>query len=116
MHNYQLVNKRFKLLVIILLGQKVKKILIFTFLFYVFFFILEPMIDRIHLLDERIPIYFLHGEQSWITTEPSFIIQQKRKNVFVETIKDAGHHVCYFYLCVRYFLIQIFFRFMLIHP
>ena len=56
------------------------------------------MVERIHLLDERIPIYFLHGEQSWITIESSRITQEKRKNVFIETVKDAGHHVCYFYL------------------
>ncbi|CAF0778729.1 unnamed protein product [Adineta steineri] len=53
----------------------------------------EPMVDRIHLLDERTPIYFLHGDQSWITSESSFIIQEKRQNVFVETVKGAGHHI-----------------------
>ncbi|CAF4087724.1 unnamed protein product [Rotaria sp. Silwood2] len=53
----------------------------------------EPMIKRIHLLDERIPICFLHGEQSWITMKSSFIIQKQRQNTSVDTIKDAGHHV-----------------------
>jgi hypothetical protein len=51
------------------------------------------MIERIHLLDARIPIYFLHGEQSWISIESSLIAQNKRQNIFVETIKEAGHHV-----------------------
>ncbi|CAF3825265.1 unnamed protein product [Rotaria sp. Silwood1] len=53
----------------------------------------EPMIERIHLLDERIPIYFLHGEQSWVTMKSSLIIQEIRENTFVETIKEAGHHI-----------------------
>jgi len=51
------------------------------------------MIDRIHLIDEQIPIYFLHGEQSWIDMESSIIAQSKRQNVFVDTIKEASHHV-----------------------
>jgi len=51
------------------------------------------MIDRIHLIDEHIPIYFLHGEQSWIDMESSIIAQSKRQNVFVDTIKEASHHV-----------------------
>jgi len=51
------------------------------------------MIDRIHLIDEHIPIYFLHGEQSWIDIEPSIIAQSKHKHVFVDTIREAGHHV-----------------------
>jgi pimeloyl-ACP methyl ester carboxylesterase len=55
------------------------------------------MINRIHLIDEKIPIYFLHGEQSWIPIESSLIIQKQRSNVFIDTIKDAGHHVSHFY-------------------
>jgi hypothetical protein len=51
------------------------------------------MIERIDLLDEKIPVYFLHGEQSWITVEPSLIAQKNRKNIFVDIIKEAGHHV-----------------------
>ncbi|CAF1230031.1 unnamed protein product [Rotaria magnacalcarata] len=42
---------------------------------------------------ERIPIYFLRGEQSWITIESSLIMQSRRRNDFVETINDAGHHI-----------------------
>ncbi|CAM4918563.1 unnamed protein product [Rotaria socialis] len=53
----------------------------------------NPMIDRIHLIDERIPIHFLHGEQSWIEIDSSWIAQGKRDNVFIDTMKDAGHHV-----------------------
>ena len=59
------------------------------------------MIDRIHLVDEQIPIYFLHGEQSWVDIDSSIIAQSKRKNVFVDTIKEAGHHVnTNFYLLI----------------
>ncbi|CAF1276692.1 unnamed protein product [Rotaria sordida] len=36
----------------------------------------EPIIDRIHLLDERIPIYFLHGKQAWIKIESSLMFQK----------------------------------------
>ncbi|CAF0785897.1 unnamed protein product [Adineta ricciae] len=53
----------------------------------------DPMINRIHSLDERIPIYFLYGEQSWLTADASLAIQEKRPNVFVETVKNAGHHI-----------------------
>jgi hypothetical protein len=51
------------------------------------------MIERIHLLDQRIPIHFLLGEKSWITNESPLIIQKQRQNIFVDIIKDAGHHV-----------------------
>jgi len=50
-------------------------------------------LKRIHLIDEQIPIYFLHGEQSWIDTEPSQVTHSIRRNVFIDTMKDAGHHV-----------------------
>ena len=53
----------------------------------------EPMIRRIDALDPRIPIYFLHGEKSWIDCEPSVLIQSKRDKVFVDMIEEAGHHV-----------------------
>ncbi|CAF2358577.1 unnamed protein product [Rotaria sp. Silwood2] len=53
----------------------------------------KPMIDRIHLIDQRIPIYFLHGEQSWIEINSSMIAQGKRDNVYIDTIQAAGHHV-----------------------
>ncbi|CAF4247614.1 unnamed protein product, partial [Rotaria sordida] len=53
----------------------------------------KPMIDRIHLIDERIPIYFLHGEQSWVDINSSVIAQGKRDNVYIDTIKEAGHHI-----------------------
>ncbi|UJR22858.1 hypothetical protein I4U23_025887 [Adineta vaga] len=53
----------------------------------------EPMINRIHLLDQRIPIHFLHGEQSWITAEASLSIQENRSNVFVDIVEKAGHHI-----------------------
>lgn len=55
--------------------------------------LLEPMVERIHLLDEQIPIHFLHGGQSWITAEASALLKEKRANVFAETIPTAGHHV-----------------------
>ncbi len=51
------------------------------------------MVERIHLIDDNIPIYFAHGERSWIDTEPSLTAQSLRKDVYIDTIKDAGHHV-----------------------
>ena len=53
----------------------------------------EPMIRRIDVLDPRIPVYFLHGEKSWIDSEPSVLIASKRDDVFVDMIEEAGHHV-----------------------
>ena len=55
--------------------------------------VLEPMVDRLHLLDERIPIHILHGDQSWISSGPSLLIEEKRKNIFVDIVHGAGHHV-----------------------
>jgi hypothetical protein len=66
------------------------------------------MIERINLLDERIPVYFLHGEQSWIKPESYFNTQEKRKNIFVETIKEAGHHVCFVLFMSKRFFNSIF--------
>ncbi|UJR26092.1 hypothetical protein I4U23_007438 [Adineta vaga] len=53
----------------------------------------QPMMDRIDSIDEQIPIYFLHGDQSWIDIESSVCVQSKRPNVFIDTIPQAGHHV-----------------------
>jgi hypothetical protein len=58
------------------------------------------MVERIHFIDEQVSIHFLHGEQSWIENDPSILAQSKRSNVFIDTIKGAGHHVnkkCYFF-------------------
>lgn len=67
----------------------------FSVLFYLIYILifLEPMADRIHLIDENIPIYFLHGEQSWIDIESSMLAQSKRQNVYIATVEKAGHHV-----------------------
>ena len=51
------------------------------------------MIRRIDFLITDIPIYFLHGERSWIDSEPSSLILSKRPNTFVDVIEGAGHHV-----------------------
>ena len=51
------------------------------------------MIKRIDSLDPRIPVYFLHGEQSWIDSVPSLLLQSRRGNVFVDAIEKTGHHV-----------------------
>lgn len=60
------------------------------------------MIKRIDSLDPRIPVYFLHGEQSWIDSVPSLLLQSRRGNVFVDAIEKTGHHVrtedrCFFH-------------------
>ena len=74
------------------------------------------MIDRLHLMDERIPIYFLHGERSWIDIESSIMALSKRENVFVDTIQEAGHHVNNKMNFILTFLSFVFyFRFMLMH-
>jgi hypothetical protein len=74
------------------------------------------MIDRIHLIDEHIPIYFLHGEQSWINIEPSIIAQSKHKHVFVDTIREAGHHVNTSFFFFQYnYILNFLLRFMRIH-
>ncbi|CAF0777795.1 unnamed protein product [Adineta ricciae] len=53
----------------------------------------RPMLDRIDELDPQIPVFFLHGEQSWIDIESSVCVQSKRSNVSVDMIPQAGHHV-----------------------
>lgn len=55
--------------------------------------LLEPMIERLHLIDKHIPIYFLHGERSWMDIESSHFARSTRELVFVDTMKNAGHHV-----------------------
>jgi pimeloyl-ACP methyl ester carboxylesterase len=83
--------------VTVLLGQKVNRSHSFGFLFFeIFDFLLAPIINRINLIDKKIPIYFLHGEKSWITIDSSLIIQSNRSNVFVDIINGAGHHVSLF--------------------
>lgn len=70
------------------------------------------MIERIHLFDENIPIYFLQGKQSWITIESSLITRTKRSNIFIESIEQAGHHVnCFTYRI--FILLSIVFFFLL---
>ena len=51
------------------------------------------MVERFHLIDKDIPIYFLHGERSWMDVESSNIARSTRELVFVETMKNVGHHV-----------------------
>ena len=68
------------------------------------------MVERIHLIDKQIPIYFLHGELSWIDKDPSMITQSKRSNVFIETIQGAGHHVSKNLIFIRNNLFLIFFK------
>ena len=56
-------------------------------------YFLEPIVDRVASIDLNIPIYFLHGEKSWIIIDPSIDAQSKRQNVYLDTLKDAGNHV-----------------------
>ena len=51
------------------------------------------MNDQIQLVDERIPIYFLPGEQSWIDIESPITAQEECQNVSIDTIKEVGHCV-----------------------
>ncbi|CAF1379095.1 unnamed protein product [Adineta steineri] len=53
----------------------------------------QPMVDRIQLIDEKIPIHFLHGEESWVDVAPSVMAKSKCDNVTIDTIPNAGHHV-----------------------
>jgi hypothetical protein len=67
------------------------------------------MVERIDQIDNQIPIYFVHGERSWIDTEPYFIVKSKCKDVYIDTIKDAGHHVKIFFFPIN--LIHNFYSF-----
>lgn len=54
-----------------------------------------PMIDRIAHVDKNIPMTMIHGQESWISHEPSYQTKYLRSNSYVkiEVISDAGHHV-----------------------
>ena len=53
------------------------------------------MDQRILLLREDIPIWFIYGDRSWIEKHRSLFVQKNRPNSFVsvQIIQDAGHNV-----------------------
>lgn len=55
----------------------------------------NPMINRIHLLDENVPITLIYGSRSWVDNSSSEVIKKVRPNSYVKSyiINQAGHHV-----------------------
>lgn len=53
----------------------------------------QPIIPRLGNLSPNVPITFIYGARSWIDRRPGVQLQQERKNVNMETIAGAGHHV-----------------------
>ncbi|KAL6070676.1 Alpha/beta hydrolase domain-containing protein 4 [Balamuthia mandrillaris] len=53
-----------------------------------------PLVDRAHLLPPSIPITFIHGTDSAMSIQPSFVLKAKLQNrVSILQISKAGHHV-----------------------
>ncbi|XP_070504564.1 1-acylglycerol-3-phosphate O-acyltransferase ABHD5-like isoform X2 [Chironomus tepperi] len=55
----------------------------------------HPMINRIHEMDENIPITLIYGSRSWVDNASGDIIKKTRPNSYVKShiINQAGHHV-----------------------
>ncbi|EDQ84966.1 uncharacterized protein MONBRDRAFT_29634 [Monosiga brevicollis MX1] len=53
----------------------------------------NPLAPRLPLIDERIPINFMFGEQSWISPEPAVAFSATRPNSTVKFVPRAGHHL-----------------------
>jgi len=55
----------------------------------------DPVIKKIDKLDAEVPITFIYGAKSWITSESGREIQKMRPNSYVDVqeIAGAGHHV-----------------------
>jgi len=55
----------------------------------------NPIITSIDQLDPKVPLTFIYGGKSWITSDSGKMIQDLRKDSYVDVqeIKGAGHHV-----------------------
>ncbi|XP_044589440.1 (Lyso)-N-acylphosphatidylethanolamine lipase isoform X1 [Cotesia glomerata] len=55
----------------------------------------NPMIERIHLIDDEVPITMIYGSRSWVDNSAGEAIRQKREKSYVniQVISGAGHHV-----------------------
>lgn len=55
----------------------------------------DPVIRKIDKLDAEVPITFIYGAKSWITSESGREIKKLRSNSYVDVqeIAGAGHHV-----------------------
>ncbi|CAG9804311.1 unnamed protein product [Chironomus riparius] len=55
----------------------------------------NPMMNRIHEMDESIPITLIYGSKSWVDNASGDIIKKTRPNSYVKSyiINQAGHHV-----------------------
>jgi len=55
----------------------------------------DPVIRKINNLDEEVPITFIYGAKSWISSESGQEIKKLRPNSYVDVqeIAGAGHHV-----------------------
>jgi len=54
----------------------------------------NPMLPRLAQIDKNVPLHFLYGSRSWISTINGGAFENVGlTNVEVETIPDAGHHI-----------------------
>jgi abhydrolase domain-containing protein 4 len=55
----------------------------------------EPLIDRLPLLDTRVPVSFIYGEDSWMNPLSGVMLKESmpHHNTDFVVIPDAGHHV-----------------------
>lgn len=53
------------------------------------------MINRVHEIQDNVPITLLYGSRSWVDSSAGEHIHKKRPNSFVQShvINQAGHHV-----------------------
>jgi abhydrolase domain-containing protein 4 len=55
----------------------------------------NPMLNRIHKLDNGVPITLMNGSNTWMDKSVGKKLQEMRQNSYVrlEIISEAGHHV-----------------------
>lgn len=55
----------------------------------------HPMVNRIHTLQNDVPITLLYGSRSWVDNASGELIREKRPDslVHIQVITGAGHHV-----------------------
>uniref|UniRef100_A0AC34GDL7 Uncharacterized protein n=1 Tax=Panagrolaimus sp. ES5 TaxID=591445 RepID=A0AC34GDL7_9BILA len=55
----------------------------------------RPMVNRIANLNSKVPISFLFGARSWISSSSGYKVKEQRpqSHVDVNIISNAGHHV-----------------------
>uniref|UniRef100_A0A914Q397 Uncharacterized protein n=1 Tax=Panagrolaimus davidi TaxID=227884 RepID=A0A914Q397_9BILA len=55
----------------------------------------RPMLNRITQMDPKVPISFLFGSRSWVSSSSGYKVQEERPQSYVDVniISNAGHHV-----------------------